>query len=211
MKTRQLLLAAFLGIASAGFARAELLQNPDFDAGGTSWSANGGGGGYFYTANAANPNNEANTIASIGWWGGVAVWQDTGAAIQPGTDYILSARVRTGDGSGAGANLSFQDVTTGWTWLDSQNFLFPLEDKGVNPGPWRTFQLNIPAAALAGHVGDDIGVGVALITDPSFAQYGWLHIDQVHLQAVPEPTTLVPLTVAVVAAVGYLRHRRQRA
>jgi hypothetical protein len=211
MNKKQLLLGAFLTVAAAATVRAELIQNPGLDAGRTGWSANGGGNGYFYTFNTANPDNEVNNIASLGWWNGVAMWQDTGAAIRPDTDYILTARVRTGDGAGAGASLSFQDVTTGWTWVANQNFLFPLVDKGQNPGPWHTYELDIPASALIGRVGDTIGVGVALITDPSFGEYGWLHVDQVNLQAVPEPTTLVPLTVAVVGVVAFLRHRRQRA
>jgi len=168
-----------------------LLPNGGFDSGGNSWSADGANDGYFYTFNTTNPNNETNTIASIGWWSGVAVWQAATTVYQPNIGYTLTARVRVGQSDLTGVNLSFQDPTLGWANVSNQNFTFPIADQTMTPGPWRIFSLNLNTNTFTGNVADTIGVGVALYESPSTNQ-GWLHLDWVQLAPTVPQFTLQP-------------------
>ena len=177
MKTKILSVAFGLTLCLGALAQGNLTLNGQFDAGGANWSTSAGGT-YFYV-------DGSDSIASIGWWSGCSIWQNTTATIQAGMSYDLSVRARVGQAPLTGLNVSFQDVTTGWTWVASQDFVFSAGDQG-NPGPWETFTLPIDASLLSGRVGDTIGVGVQLNENPN-TQYGWIHLDSIQLTAVPEP------------------------
>jgi len=190
MKTRILTVAFALGISLGALAQGSLTLNGEFDSGGLNWSTSGGGA-YFYA-------DGPNTIASIGWWDGCSIWQNTTATIQAGDSYDLTVVGRVGQAPLTALNLSFQDVTTGWTWVANQTFNFSAADQG-NAGPWETFTLNIDTSALSGRVGDTIGVGVQMSESPN-TQYGWMHLDSIQLTVVPEPSTLALLSMGALGA-----------
>ena len=201
MKTPSLILAAALLGSLPILGHAELVQNSDFDSGGANWST-WAGGAYFYAVS-------SDTIASIGWSDGNSIWQDTGAAILPGETYTLSVRARTGDGALEGLNLSFQDVTAGWVRVAQQDFWFPAADQGQNPGPWHTYSLELTPSMLAGRDGHNIGVGVELRDTTAWGQFGWLHLDNVQLNSVPEPATIVTNGVLLLAGGLWVLRRRR--
>jgi O-glycosyl hydrolase len=152
-----------------------LVQNGGFDSGSTDWS-NDGDGAYFYSDGSEN-------ILSLGWSNGEGFWQDTGASIQAGLDYVLTIRALVGQSPLTGVNLSFQDVTTGWTWLTNQTFYFPDQT-----ATWRVFSLYISSNTIAANVGDTIGVGGQIVESPA-SQYGWLWVDWMQLApAIPQFT-----------------------
>ena len=177
MKTSILSIVFGLALCLGALAQPNLTLNGEFDSGGANWSTSAGGA-YFYT-------DGSDTIASLGWWDGCSIWQNTGAQIQAGQSYSMTVRARVGQTPLTSVNLSFQDVTTGWTWVVNQTFDFSSGDQG-NPGPWETFTLPIDAGILGGQVGDTIGVGVQMGENPN-TQYGWIHLDSVLLTTVPEP------------------------
>jgi len=191
-------LACVFTAATGAFAQ-NLVLNGGFDSGGTDWSFSGGGV-YYYTDN-------GDTIASMGWWTGVNIYQNTGATIQPNTDYLFGVEARVGQANIDSVVLSLQDVSTGWTQLASQTFNFPDPTHGENTGypQWYDFSFTIPAATLSAQVGDTLAVSVGEVTDST---YGWLHINSVSLEAVPEPTS-VSLVLAALGA-GYLVLMRRR-
>jgi len=117
-----LILAAGLWAASSvqaqtTIAQNNLIQNGGFDSGSAGWSTSGGGA-YFYTAG-------SDSILSLGWWDGCSFWQNTGATVQSGLDYVLTIRAEVGQSPLTGVQLSLQDVTAGWTIAASQDFTFP--------------------------------------------------------------------------------------
>lgn len=189
-------------VSFGAMAQTNLVQNGDFSLGGASWN-NNLNGAYFYYENTVSAN-----IASMGWTSGGGIWQDTGASIQAGDSYALSVTAQVGQAPMTGLNLSFQDVSTGWTWLANQSFAFTSQTSG--PDQWETFTLNIPASALTGMVGDDIGVGVQLYENPN-TQYGWVWADSVSLIAtsVPEPSSLALLSVSALGGFSLLRLRKK--
>ncbi len=148
-----------------------LIQNGGFDSGSADWSQDGGGAYYYSTTVGA----ETNSIFSFGWWNGASYWQNTGASVQPGIDYVMTIRALVGSSPLTGVQLSFQDVSTGWTVDTNENFTFP--DQTLT---WRIFSLYISSNTIASNVGDTIGVGAAIIESPS-SQYGWLWTDWVQL------------------------------
>jgi hypothetical protein len=186
MKMRTLALAMTLAAGLPAWVSAQtnitdndLIQNGGFDNGSTDWS-NDGNGAYFYTQG-------SNTIISIGWVNGVGFWQNTGATIQPGLDYVLTLSGAVGQTPLSGVNLSFQDVTTGWTWVTNADFLFPSQTEGV----YYSFSLYVSSNVLSGLSGDTIGVGVQLVENPT-TQYGWLWADWVQLAPAVPQFTLQP-------------------
>lgn len=170
------LCAAQPSLAQTSITQNNLIQNGGFDSGGTSWSTSAGGS-YFYAAG-------SDTIMSIGWWDGCTFWQNTGATIESGQSYVLTMRAKVGQSPLTGVNLSFQDVTAGWTTVTNQDFSFPDQT-----ATWRIFSLFIDASTVSGLVGDTIGVGGRLNESPN-TQYGWLWVDWVQLApAIPYVTT----------------------
>ena len=182
-------LLAFLVLAVASTAHANLVINGDFDdSSGVPWTSNAGGT-YFYT-------DGADTICSFGWWDDVAIWQDTGALIEADTVYTLTVRARTAEDNsawGEGLTISIQDVSSGWKIISEGTFFFPEEDFAVEPvGPWREFSVSFDSAELAASkIGNSIGVGVNLRDTVDHGEYGWLHVDSVTL--IPEPATMLLL------------------
>jgi hypothetical protein len=188
-KTQSLKLLSSLcafGLAVGAYAQNNLVLNPNFTVGGSAssanWSNDGGGGSSCYYEGTVSAN-----IFSFGWWSGVSIWQNTTATIQPGASYALDVTAQVGQSPVTGLNLTFQDVTQGWSTLDGANYTFTSQSSG--PSQWETFELDIPASALAANVGDTIGVGVAEVENPS-TQYGWVWVDSVSLVQVPEPSML---------------------
>lgn len=200
--TSLLILAAMPALAQ------DLVLNGNFTdpgtgaASGANWNNNGGSGSSYYNESTVGAN-----IASIGWWSGVALWQDTTSTIQPGATYQLSASAQVGQSPVQGINLSLQDVTAGWTVLANQDFNFTSQSSG--PNQWETFTLNIPASQLTSTVGDDIGVGVTLL-EPDSTTYGWLWVGSVSLVQVPEPSSLALLAAGAFGFWGMFRRRTQR-
>jgi len=153
-----------------------LIQNSGFDSGSADWSTQGGGA-YFYSDGSEN-------IMSLGWWDGCSFWQNTGATIQPGLDYVLTIRAAVGSSPLTGVQLQLQDVTTGWTTLSNLSFTFP--DQTTT---WRVFSEYISSNTLSGQVGDVFAVGGRLDETPT-SQYGWLWVDWLQLApALPQFTT----------------------
>ncbi|MCH8120911.1 MAG: hypothetical protein IIC00_14450, partial [Planctomycetes bacterium] len=125
-----------LVLALAGFAQAELLVNPDFEAGLDSWITWGGGsgsgaGGWFWwedyhatvmedgTAQSGNKYVEAG-LADGGqdgwWWNGMWVWQEH--PVTEGKTYQISGWVRDGDAGGV-PSLIPGGVSTSLEWRDT--------------------------------------------------------------------------------------------
>ena len=189
--------------AQANITQNNLIPNGGFDSGSAGWS-NDGGGIYFYNTTVGT---ETDSICSFGWWNGASYWQNTGATVQPGLDYVMTIRALVGSSPLTGVNLSFQDVTAGWTVLTNENFNFP--DQTLT---WRIFSMYISSNTISGAVGDTIGVGGAIVENPT-TQYGWLWTDWIQLApAIPQFTmqpqsvtnyagSSVSLSVATVGAV----------
>ena len=191
-------------------AQGNLILNPNFNLTGGSggvpadWSSDAGGN-YNYADSSAPSYASGGQIFSLGWWDGAGTWQNTGATIAPNTGYELTATAAVGQSPLTGITLSFQDVTTGWTWLASQQFLFSAADQ--TSGQYETFTLNIPSSAISSFAGDTTGVGVSLSESPN-NQYGWLHLDNVSLVAVPTPEPSALALLGATAVGGFLLVRR---
>ena len=152
-----------------------LIQNGGFDSGGTSWSAQGGGYSYY--------TQGSDSILSLGWWDGCSFWQNTGATIQPGVNYVLTLRAAVGQSPLTSVGVSLQDVTTGWTMVTNRNFTFP--DQTTT---WRLFSFFVSSNTVSSLAGHTIGVGGTLNETPN-TQYGWLWVDWMQLApAVPQFT-----------------------
>ena len=115
--------------AQSAITQNNLLLNGGYDGGQAPWNASAQGQ-YFYVA-------DGDSIASIGWVNGITVWQNTTSTLNTNFDYVITTRIRTGDGMMEGLQLSFQDVTTGGTVLTNMDFGFPASDAHLSPGPWR--------------------------------------------------------------------------
>ena len=167
--------------AQTAITQNNLIANGGFDSGSTSWSTSAGGA-YFYTEG-------SDTILSIGWWDGCSFWQNTGATIQPGLDYILSIRAQVGGSPLTGFQLQVQDVTAGWATLSNQDFTFP--DQTTT---WRIFSQHVSSNTLSGVVGDTLAVGGRLNETPN-TQYGWLWVDWLQLAPAIPQFTVQPQSV----------------
>ncbi len=154
-----------------------LIQNGGFDSGSTNWSAQGGGY-YFY-------NDGAENLLSLGWWDGCSFWQNTGATIQPGINYVLTIRAKVGQAPLTGVQFQLQDVTAGWTTLSNLNFTFP------DTNNWWVFSEYISSNTLSGAIEDTFAVGVKLNETPT-TQYGWLWVDWLQLAPAIPQFTLQP-------------------
>ncbi len=203
--------ACTIGISFGALAQANLILNPIFNQGNnggvpTDWSSSAGGN-YNYLDKTAPSYAVGGQIYSFGWWDGVGIWQNTGASIQANVSYDLSVAAEVGQSPLTGVTLSFQDVTKGWTSVASQEFLFSTADQ--NSGQYETFTLSIPQSDLTSLIGDTIGVGVNLNENPN-TQYGWVHLDNVSLVAVPEPGATALLTSAACGVVLFLCRKNQR-
>jgi len=176
LKAGCLLLVAGLYIALPAKAQTtitqnNLIQNASFDSGGTGWSTSAGGT-YYYTTTVGS---ESDSIMSMGWYDGAGFWQNTGATIQPGLDYVLTIRALVGSSPLTGVKLSFQDVTAGWTEFTNKSFTFPDQTE-----TWRVFSMYVPSNKLSGAVGDTMGIAGGLVENPN-NQYGWLWVDWLQL------------------------------
>ncbi|MEI6077148.1 MAG: hypothetical protein WCS94_16325, partial [Verrucomicrobiota bacterium] len=160
-----------------GIAQNNLIQNGGFDSGSTNWSVQGGGY-YFY-------NDGTENILSLGWWDGCSFWQNTGATIQPGLNYVLTIRAKVGQAPLTGVQLQLQDVTAGWTTLSNLNVTFP------DTNNWWAFSEYISSNTLSAAVGDTLGVGGRLNETPT-TQYGWLWVDWLQLAPAIPQFTLQP-------------------
>jgi len=205
MKTKILTVKILTAVGACGFAlgamaQTNLVLNPDFSSGASNWSTSGGGGSAAYYESTVSAN-----IYSWGWWSGTAIWQNTTATIQSGLSYELAVTAQVGQAPATGLSLSLQDVTTGWSVVVNQDFTFASQASG--PGQWETFTLAIPESALSGRVGDIMGVGISLNETPN-TQYGWVWAKSVSLVAVPEPSTLVLMSMAALGGFTVLRRRK---
>ena len=163
--------------AQTNITQNNLIQNGGFDSGSANWLAQGGGY-YFY-------NDGTENILSLGWYDGCSFWQNTGAAIQPGLNYVMTIRAKVGQTPLTGVQLQLQDVTAGWTTLSNQNFTFP------DTNNWWVFSEYISSNTLSGAVGDIFGVGGRLNETPT-TQYGWLLVDWLQLAPAIPQFTLQP-------------------
>jgi hypothetical protein len=159
--------------AQTAITQNNLLLNGGYDSGQVPWNASAQGQ-YFYVAS-------GDSIASIGWVNGFTVWQNTTSTLNTNLDYVITTRIRTGDGMMEGLQLSFQDATTGGTVLTNIDFGFPAGDAHLSPGPWRVFSLYVNPRSWPSRAGHAIGVGVVGRDTTAWGQYGWLHIDWVQL------------------------------
>ena len=200
MKKLIILSIAIATLSAASYAT-NLVTNGGFDDGGNGWNA-WAGGTYFYGDN-------GDTIASFGWWNGANLYQETGAYYEADTVYTMTVIARNGDGSCRGVKLNLQDVTNGWVGVHDETYSFPDADKGIT-GAWRTYTMTLDTrdAQYAGILGHKIAVAVGEYADTDWGQYGWLHLNNVSLeaQAVPEPVSLITLGVGAVAVLA--RRRR---
>jgi hypothetical protein len=207
MKTIILTTICAFGIPLGAMAQ-NLILNPYFNEGG------GGGGGapldwntdanaiYNYYDGSAPSYPTGGEICSFGWWNGCGIWQDTGATIQADTSYVLTVVAEVGQAPVVGVIPAFQDVTTGWTWVVSQEFYFSSADQ--TDGAYETFSMYIDQSQLTSRVGDDIGVGVNM-DDPA---QEWLHVDSMYLEAVPEPSTIELLGMGACVVVALIRRKK---
>jgi len=168
----------WLAPAQTSIDQNNLIQNGGFDSGSTDWSTSANGV-YFY-------NDGSENILSIGWTDGCSFWQDTGAAIQGGLDYVLTIRAQCAQSQVSGLQLQLQDATAGNMTLSNQNFTFP--DQTTT---WRMFSLYISSNTLSGAAGDTFGVGGRLDETPS-SQYGWIWVDWLQLAPARPYFTMQP-------------------
>ena len=148
-----------------------LIQNGGFDSGSTGWSYNGSGN-YFYNQVVGT---ETDSILSLGWKNGQGFSQTTSAAIQPGTDYLLTVRVVVGQSPLTGVNIGLTDATQGFVNLTNQTFTFPDQTQ-----TWRIFSLYISSNSLATNLGDTLGVAGSIVENPG-TQQGWLWVDWIQM------------------------------
>jgi len=164
-------------ISVSNISQNNLIQNGGFDSGGTGWSTSAGGVYYYSTT----VGMETDSILSIGWYDGAGFWEDTGAAIQPNLDYVLTIRALVGSSPLTGVRLSFEDVTAGYAPLTNASFSFP--DQSAT---WRVFNMYVSSNSIRSAVGDIIGVAGAMVENPN-TQYGWLWVDWLQLApAIPQ-------------------------
>ena len=204
MKTKILTVKILTAVGACGFAlgamaQTNLVLNGDFSSGSASWN-NNLNGAYFYYENTVSAN-----IVSMGWTDGLGIWQNTTSAIQAGDSYASSVTAQVGQSPMTGLNISLQDVSTGWSVLANQTFTFSSQSAG--PSQWETFTLDIPASTLSSLGGDILGVGITLNESPN-TQYGWVWAKSVSLVAVPEPSTLVLMSMAALGGFTVLRRRK---
>jgi len=120
-----------LVLALAGSVQAEILLNPDFEAGLESWitwgsGSGSGAGGYFWSSNyhatviQDGTAQSGDTYIEIGfeppappWWGYVYAWQEH--PVTEGKTYQSSVWIRDGDADGA-ASLIPNGATLTWEW-----------------------------------------------------------------------------------------------
>ncbi len=176
LKAGALMLTATVALAVSATAQStinnnNLIPNPGFDNGSTAWSTYAGGA-YFYNTTVGS---ETDSILSIGWWSGVNAYQNIGAVLQPGTDYVLTMRALVGSSPATGVTLSLQDVSQGWANITNTTINFPDQSQ-----TWRVFHLYVSANSLAGNVGDSLAVSGGLYENPN-NQYGWIWIDWLQL------------------------------
>ena len=163
----------------ANISQNNLLPNGGFDNGGTDWSASAGGV-YFYTTAVGA---ETDSILSIGWYAGADFWQNTGAAIQPDLDYVLTIRALVAASPVTGVQLTLADAAASDAPLTNESFTFPDQTE-----TWRVFSLYVSSNTVRSAVGDSMGVAGSIVENPS-TQYGWLWADWVQLApAVPQFT-----------------------
>ena len=171
--------------AQTAITQNNLIQNGGFDSGGTSWSTWAGGTYYYNTTVGA----ETDSIISFGWWNGANAYQSTGAAIQPGTDYVLTIRALVGASPVTGCSLILQDVSQGWGTVTNASFNFPDQSQ-----TWRVFSMYISSNTVANNLGDVMAVGGGIVENPN-TQYGWLWVDWLQLAPAIPQFTLQPQNV----------------
>ena len=153
-----------------------LLQNGGFDSGGTDWSSSAGGV-YYYTTTVGP---ETDSILSIGWWTGANVYQDTGATLQPGIDYVMTVRA-TPATTADGVFVSLAGINSGnnWTAITNAGFTF----SNPTTQAWQIFSAYISSNAIAPYVGESAGVACG----EGGASDDWLWVDWVQLApAIPQ-------------------------
>ncbi len=209
MKNKIITTCCALGVSLGAMAQSNLILNPIFNQGNNNgvpndWSSDANAN-YNYGDTTAPSYGSGGDIWSLGWVNGDAGWQNTGAAIQANSSYDLTVTAEVGQSPVTGITLSLQDVTAGWTMVDSQQFLFSTADQ--SDGQYETFSLLVPQSALTSIVGDTIGVGITMDENPS-SQYGWVHLDSASLEAVPEPAEMGLFSMAACAAAVLIRRKK---
>jgi len=214
VKTITLTAICAFSISLGALAQSNLILNHNFNQGDyngqvpVNWSSNAGGT-YNYADPAAPSYATGGQIVSLGWWNGVGIWQNTGASIQASAAYELAVTAAVGSAPLTGVTLAFQDVSTGWSSVASQEFFFSPTD--MTSGQYETFTLDIPQSNLSAITGDTIGVSINMNENPN-TQYGWVHIDSVSLVAVPvpEPSSLALLSLSAISGFTLLRLRKAK-
>jgi len=175
LKAGCLLLVAGLYIALPAKAQTTITQNNlipngSFDNGGTGWYAYASGT-YYYNQTLGS---ETDSILSIGWWTGANVYQNTGAALLPGIDYVMTVRATPGTtADGVSVGLDGIDSGNNWTSINNTSFNF------ANPTTqaWQIFSVRISSNSIAPYVGETAGVACG----EGGASDDWLWVDWVQL------------------------------
>ena len=174
LKAGCLILMAGLSIALPASAQTNLDQNNliingTFDNGGTGWYEYAGGS-YFYNTTVGS---ETDSIMSIGWWAGCNAYQNTGATLQPGMDYVMTVRAMPGT-SDTGVSVGLDGIDSGnnWTSITNASFTFTSPTAQV----WQIFSARISSNAIAPYVGEQAGAAVGEAGTSDWMWADWVQL-----------------------------------
>lgn len=194
-------------LAGVSASQANLIPNGDFTQGGTGWNYNSEQGNTFFL------HDGGDYYLSRGWWNGLGAWRDTGVQFAANTVYSFSVTARTGDGHGRGVTVDIQDATAGWVDVGAnKTFKFDEADRNDNnvSGPWHTYSYTFDTTTQPSLVGHNIAVSTSVYDDKEWEPngWGWVHIKNLDLETVPEPSTWAGLGLGMLGLIARSRRKK---
>jgi hypothetical protein len=197
---RILLVVAALALATS--AHANLVTNGTFDAGLAGWTATGGAGvqsgNPFGLPTSPSGEPEVGCISSWGgdWGGPLGSISQTVNMVGPGT---LSGEIFAAAHSGdAWRNVATEVLWNGGVVASLARDADP--NKWAQDFPWVTF-----AVPVTGIGANELKVNYTV----HFAEWSWTSADNLQVDAIPEPGSLLALGTGLVGLVGIALRRRK--